>query len=64
MLKKKKAALEKEAAVKAKTDDKTRLQARAESKSIQCVRCVGYGKAGVFLLKGLDKYHFYYISIQ
>ena len=49
----KKAALEKEAAVKAKADDNKRLQARADSKIIQCVRCDGHGNAGVFLLKGL-----------
>ena len=48
----KKAALEKEAAAKAKADDKQRLQARADAKIIQCLRCYAHGKAGVFLLKG------------
>ena len=57
----KKALLEKEAAIKAKADDKARLQARADSKRIQCTRCDGYGTAGVFLLQGWIYDHVYYI---
>ena len=48
----KKALLDKEVAAKKKLDDKNTLQARADAKVVQCMRCDGSGRADVYLFKG------------